>query len=47
MSGRIIAIGDIHGCLAALETFRRALSLCPDLQGVRAQVEFLQRELRR
>ena len=32
---------------AALETFRRALGLFPDLEGVRAQVQYLQRQLKR
>jgi tetratricopeptide (TPR) repeat protein len=38
---------ELNDRLAALETFRRALSLFPDLEGVRAQVQFLQRELKR
>jgi tetratricopeptide (TPR) repeat protein len=37
---------ELNNRSAALDTFRQALNLCPDLQGVRAQVEFLQRELR-
>ena len=36
---------EMNDAFAALENFRRALKLNPDLEGVRAQVEYLQRAL--
>jgi tetratricopeptide (TPR) repeat protein len=39
-----LELDDAH---AALENFRRALRLNPDLEGVRAQIEYLQRTLGR
>ncbi len=44
-----IGLGHCHlefaRIIPAIECFRRALTLCPDLEGVRAQVEFLERSL--
>lgn len=36
---------ELNNAVAALESFRRALKLNPDLEGVRAQIEYLQRTL--
>ena len=36
---------ELNDAFAALDNFRRALDLNPDMEGVRAQVEYLQRSL--
>ena len=36
---------EMNDAFAALECFRRALRLNPDMEGVRVQVEYLQRSL--
>lgn len=36
---------EMNDAFAALDCFRRALTLCPDMDGVRAQVDYLQRSL--
>lgn len=36
---------EMNDAVAALECFRRALNLNPDMEGVRAQVEYLERSL--